>query len=70
MDEMKNTKFIHKKYLVMMIAKVKEHMEKQKSLVDINIPRYFLILIIPVTNISMFAAMCMGSIMTCVIFLR
>jgi hypothetical protein len=38
MEEMKNNKYIHKKYLVMMIAKAKEYFEKQKSLIDCGIP--------------------------------
>lgn len=37
-DNMKNNKFIHKKYLVLMLDKLKKFFETQKSLVDINIP--------------------------------
>jgi len=39
MEEMKSNKYIHKKYLLLMIAKVKEALEKQKSLIDITIPK-------------------------------
>lgn len=38
MEEMKSNKFIHKKYLVTLISKVKAWYEKQESLVDIDIP--------------------------------
>ena len=34
---MKNSNFIHKKYLMMMILKVKEHYEKKETLVEINV---------------------------------
>lgn len=68
MEEMKSNKFIHKKYLLIMISKVKEYFEKQKSLVDVNIPRYhFLYLHIAIKN-SMSAVMFMGNIMTFLIF--
>jgi hypothetical protein len=39
MEEMKTNKYIHKKYLLLMISKVKEMFEKQKSLVDVVIPK-------------------------------
>jgi serine/threonine-protein phosphatase 5 len=34
---MKNNVFIHKKYLIMMILKVKEYYEKKESLIEINV---------------------------------
>lgn len=34
---MKNNIFIHKKYLIMMILKVKEYYEKKESLIEINV---------------------------------
>jgi len=38
MEEMKDNKYIHKKYLVQMIAKVKEIYEAKETLVDVDIP--------------------------------
>lgn len=38
MEEMKKEKYIHKKYLLTMIAKIKEFYESQLSLIDIDIP--------------------------------
>ena len=74
MEEMKGNKYIHKKYLITMIKKVKEYFMLQKSLIDVNIPEYVIFIIIYKFNIlvirsSMYVVMFMGNIMTFLISL-
>ena len=38
MEDLKNEKFLHKKYLLQIMTSLKEYYEKQQSLIDIEIP--------------------------------